>query len=264
METKYNVKFGDIWQIGNHRLLCGDSTEKVMVEEFLKDKKPKLCVTDPPYGISYASKCASKELFKLKLKNDHIVSWGDAFRNAQAPVLYVWFSYMYFDIVSRSLLDSAYDIKQMIIWAKNHFSLQRHMYHLQHEQSLVCIKHGSKVLEHWTGDRRQTSVWNVPSVKHKDRLHPTEKPAGVYSIPIKNHTREGDIVLDIFAGSGVVFEAAERLGRIGYGIELCPKVCGLILSRMEKFGCDISLESNIFDFPIKYPVSSVSAHPLNS
>ncbi|MFK7823644.1 MAG: site-specific DNA-methyltransferase [Oligoflexales bacterium] len=246
MKKDYNVKFGDIWKMGEHRLLCGDSTEKVMLKEFLKEKNIKVCITDPPYGISYTSRCENEDLYKLKLKNDHTISWGDAFRNCQAPVLYVWFSYRYFDITSRSLMDAGYDIKQMIVWAKNHFSLQRHMYHLQHEQSLVCIKDGSKVTDHWKGDRRQVSLWNIPSVNHKHRLHPTEKPVGVYTIPIKNHTLKGELVLDIFAGSGTLFEAAERLGRVGLGVELCPNTCSLILSRMKDMGCKINLESNLF------------------
>ncbi|MFK7824169.1 MAG: site-specific DNA-methyltransferase [Oligoflexales bacterium] len=247
MTEKYKVKFGDIWKMGKHRLLCGDSTEKVMLDAFLRGNKPKLCLTDPPYGISYTSRCANESLYKLKLKNDHIVSWGNAFRLSQAPVLYVWFSYKHYDVVARSIQDAGYDIKQMIIWVKNHFSLQRHLYHLQHEQCLVCVKQGVKVTDHWTGDRKQRSVWNVPSVKPKLRIHPTEKPIGVYTIPMLNHTLRDEAVLDLFAGSGAIFEAAEQLGRIGLGVELCPEASAAILSRMAKLGCEVAHERNLFN-----------------
>src|SRR3989338_1931547 len=165
MNQQFKVKFGDVWRMNQHRLLCGDSTERAMVEAFLDGYNPKLCVTDPPYGVNYQSKANNNELYQLKLKNDHIVSWADAFRLAKAPVLYVWFSFKHFDIVVRAINDSGYSAKQMIVWKKNHFSLQRHMYHLQHEQSLVCIKNGEKIL--WKGDRKQTSVWKVDSVKPK-------------------------------------------------------------------------------------------------
>lgn len=245
--TAFKVKFGDVWRMGRHRLLCGDSTERAMVEAFLEGYRPKLCVTDPPYGINYTSKSNSEELYKLKLKNDHIVSWGDAFRLSQAPVLYVWFSFKHYDVVSRAINDSNYKISQMIVWVKNHFSLQRHLYHLQHEQCLVSIHRGAKTTETWTGDRKQVSVWNLPSVKPKERIHPTEKPTGVYKIPILNHTHEDDPVLDLFAGSGTVFAACEETNRTGLGIELCPEVSATILRRMANLGCDVEHEGNLFE-----------------
>ena len=247
MNNEVKVKFGDIWRMGPHRLLCGDSTERAMVEAFLEGYKIKLCVTDPPYGINYKSKCSNEELYKLKLKNDHIVSWGDSFRLSQAPALYVWFSFKHYDVVSRAIQDAGYDIKQMVIWVKKHFSLQHHLYHLQHEQCLVCIRHDAKTTDTWTGDRKQISVWNVDSVKPKDRIHPTEKPIGVYTIPILNHTLEGEAVIDLFAGSGVVFEACEKTNRTGLGIELCPEVSATILNRMSHLGCKVINEANLFE-----------------
>ena len=247
MKAEYKAKFGDVWRMGRHRLLCGDSTERAMVEAFLEGYKPKLCVTDPPYGVNYKARCANEDLYKLQLKNDHIVSWGDAFRLSQAPVLYVWFSFRHFDVVSRAIQDSGYDIKQMVIWAKKHFSLQRQFYHLQHEQCLVCVHRSAKTTELWTGDRKQVSLWKIDSVKPKDRIHPTEKPTGVYTIPILNHTHEDDPVLDLFAGSGTVFAACEETNRTGLGIELCPLVSTSILGRMESMGCEVVLEGNLFD-----------------
>lgn len=246
MSHEYNVKFGDIWRMGSHRLLCGDSTEAALVDPFLDGFTSKLCVTDPPYGISYTSRCNSDALYQLKVKNDHIIGWGEAFRLSRAPVLYVWFSFKHYDFVSKAVLHAGYDLKQMVVWIKEHFSLQRHLYHLQHEQCLVCIRDGEMTTELWTGDRKQVSVWKVPSVKPKNRIHPTEKPAGVYTIPIVSHTKEGDCIIDLFAGSASIFEAAERTKRVGLGVELDPAQCGRILERMAKLGCHVALEANLF------------------
>ncbi len=243
----YKVKFGDIWKLGNHRLLCGDSTEPAMMERFLIGQNPALCVTDPPYGVNYKARVSKPALYDLKVKNDHVVSWGDAFRLSKAPVLYAWFGFKGFDIVSRAINDAGYDVRQMLIWVKNHFSLQRFFYHLQHEQCLLAVRHDVKQATTWTGDRKQRSVWFVNGVRPGQRIHPAEKPTGVYTIPIINHTREGDIVVDLFAGSGVLFEACEALQRVGLGIELCPDVCFRIIGRMERLGLEVSKEINILD-----------------
>lgn len=247
MNKNYKVKFGDIWKIGDHRLLCGDSTESSIMEVFLNNLNPKLCLTDPPYGINFNSKSLSGKLRRIKVKYDHIATWGDAFRNCKSPVLYTWFSFKHYEVVARSLQDSGYSVKQLLVWIKNHFTLQHHFYQLKHEQCLLSILEDHPVKGLWTGDRKQTSVWNVPSVSPRNRIHPTEKPVGVYTIPILNHTKPGDLVIDIFAGSGVLFEAAEVTNRIGYGVELCPATCELILNRMADFGCEVTLERNIFD-----------------
>lgn len=243
----FNVQFGDVWAIGPHRLLCGDSTEKTLMQKFLKNYHPKVCITDPPYGVSYNSKNKSNPLWKLKVKNDHIVNWGDALRNAKAPALYVWYSFNGLEVVSKGIRDSGYEAKQTVIWVKNHFSLQRYLYQIQHEQCLVCIKPGSMTKGFWTGDRKQTTIWNVPSVRSGQRLHSTQKPIGVYTIPIQNHTNEGDYALDLFAGSGTIFEACQLTKRIGLGVELCPQACNIILNRMMQLQLETCLELNLFD-----------------
>ncbi|NRA45883.1 MAG: site-specific DNA-methyltransferase [Oligoflexales bacterium] len=236
MKSDPVVKFGDIWQMGHHRLLCGDATEKAMISEFLDGQYPKLCVTDPPYGINYHSKNTNRELYKLKVKNDHIISWGHGFRETRATVLYVWFSYKHYEVVARAIQDAGYEIKQLCIWSKNHFSLQRHLYHLKHEQCLVCVKQGVKSSNVWTGDRKQTSVWEVPTVNFKHRIHPTEKPVELYEIPIRNHLSNKEFIFDPFAGSGTVFAAAEKQNCYGLGVELCPETCTKILVRMSRLG----------------------------
>lgn len=126
------------------------------------------------------------------------------------------------------------------------FSLQRHFYHLQHEQVLLCTRPDADQREIWLGDRKQISVWNVSNVARGQRIHPTEKPVGVYAIPIANHTDLGDEVIDPFAGSGVIFEACQDSGRIGLGVELCPLVCQRILERMAHLGLKPELDRNLF------------------
>ncbi len=265
MTNEYKVKFGDIWKMGKHRLLCGDSTEVLMMEKFLGDANPKLCVTDPPYGIHYKASVSSRELYELKVKNDHLVNWAQAFKRSRAPVLYVWFSFKVFDLSSRAITDAGYDVKQMIVWMKNHFSLQRTLYHLQHEQCMVAIKHGADNHKLWTGDRKQRSVWQVDSVPPSRRIHPTEKPVGVYTIPILNHTVPGETVIDMFAGSGVLFEACEKTKRVGIGVELCPEVCARIIKRMDDLGLPIELERNLFEqSPTKKKKSQSNSRSLSS
>lgn len=243
--TDYTVKFGDVWRMGRHRLLCGDSTERAMVEEFLEGHRPKLCISDPPYGMDYSARSHSGGLYELKVKNDHVISWSDAFRCAESPVLYVWFNHKHYDIVARAIKEAGFEVKQMIVWVKNKFAFQRHYYHLRHEQVLFCVRRGERKI--WTGDRKQVSVWEAPTVRNKDRIHPTEKPTRVYTIPILNHTHEGDPVIDLFAGSGTVFAACEETRRTGLGIELSPKVCIDILCRMSRSGLEVEHEGNLFD-----------------
>ena len=218
-----------------------------MIKEFLSRQKPKVCITDPPYGINYQSRSKNPELYNIKVRNDHIASWGESFQFCKAPVVYTWFSFKHFDVVSRAMVSAGYSIKQMVIWVKNQMSLQRHLYHLQHEQCLVAIKEGEKVTETWKGDRKQRSVWNASGIKPNKRIHPTEKPSEIYEIPIKNHTEKGEKVIDLFAGSGVVFEACEKTGRTGLGVEICPNACERILERFENQGKKFKLNRNIFD-----------------
>lgn len=242
----FNVQFGDIWSIGHHKLMCGDSTENVMMKEFLKNYQPKVCVTDPPYGIDYTSKNNSNPMWNLKVKNDHITNWGQALKNAKAPALYVWYSFHGLEIVYKGLRDSGYEAKQTVIWIKNHFSLQRYLYQLQHEQCLVCAKPGSMVKGFWTGNRKQTSLWHAPTIKYNKRWHPTQKPIEVYTIPILNHTLENEVAIDLFAGSGTIFEACQSINRMALGVEICPQVCNIILNRMKRMNLPTSLERNIF------------------
>lgn len=244
MKRKYKVKFGDVWRMGQHRLLCGDSTERPMIEAFLEGYRPKLCITDPPYGMDYTARSASNRLYELKVKNDHVISWSDAFCCSESPVLYVWFNHKHYDIVSRAVREAGFEVKQLIIWLKNKFAFQRHYYHLRHEQLLFCVRKGER--NTWTGDRKQVSVWEAATVGRKERIHPTEKPVGVYTIPILNHTHEDDPVLDLFAGSGVVFAACEDTKRTGLGVELCPESSSKILSRMANRGLEVEFEGNLF------------------
>ncbi len=115
--TGYQVKFGDVWAVGSHRLLCGDSTEPAMMNAFLVDRQPALCVTDPPYGIGYSSKAGSDALHELRVRNDHYACWTEAFRTSGAPVLYVWFSFLCFDIVKRSEITTCPDFSAGMIFS---------------------------------------------------------------------------------------------------------------------------------------------------
>jgi DNA modification methylase len=181
------------------------------------------------------------------MKNDHVVDWARAFVNARAPVLYVWFSFDKVDLARSAIESCGYTAKQQIIWLKNTVTPRQYQYLPTHETAILAIKEGATSKDIWIEKTREKTVWKIDSVAPCKRIHPTEKPLGVYTIPIANHTHEGDFVIDIFTGSGVLFAACHETNRIGLGVELCPVLCGRILERMETLGLEVKLERNVFD-----------------
>lgn len=238
------VKFGDIWQIGKHKLLCGDASEKVMVDELMDGKLPVLMVTDPPYGVNYTTfsrKKANRELNdndkkksleEIKIRNDHRASWSKVFLLSNAQIAYVWHPSSVPDVCMQALRDGMYQVRQSIIWAKNRPALSRSAYHWQHESCLYAVRLGETA--NWKGDRKQRTLWNEPTPEPKDRIHPTQKPVGLYIRPINNHTDPDDLVYDPFAGSGVVFSACQETGRTGIGVEIEPAYCQKIIKKWQE------------------------------
>lgn len=243
------IKTGDIWNIGNHQLLCGDSTSEPLVKDFIKEKTIKVCIADPPYGVGYKAqaKCKNSALYQLTVKNDHIVNWSKTFSNISTNVLYTWYATTKMDIIASALEEAGYKIRQGIVWKKNNSTLSRHFYHLKHEPCIFASKVGVKSKDLWTGDRKQHSVIESSSLSPKKRIHPTQKPVEVYLPMITNHTLVNEWVIDPFAGSGTIFEAAEQTGRKAMGIEISPELCKKIIGRFESVGMDCQFHRNIFD-----------------
>lgn len=251
------VKFGDIWKLGSkHYLMCGDSSEKAMVDAFLGDLVPRLMVTDPPYGVNYTTfdrkkgkraseRDADKALEEIRIRNDHRTNWSAVFANSKAQIAYVWFPSTVPDVSMQALRDGMYQPRQTIFWLKNRATLSRSAYHWKHESCLYGVRIGEQA--NWQADRKQTTVWEEKSVEPKKRIHPTQKPVELYTRPIINHTFKNEVVYDPFAGSGVVFIAAEKTGRKAYGIDLEPAYCEKILSRFEsETGKKVEFVKNLF------------------
>jgi len=213
----WRVKSGDLWQIGEHRLLCGDSTKKEDVARVMGNDKPLLMVTDPPYGVEYESK-------KGAVTNDDRSEWKESYDLFQGAVAYVWHGERSSLDVGINLRDSGFEIRARVIWVKPSITMGRGHYHFQHEGAWYAVRKGNK--SGWIGDHKQSSVWQID---RDDKLHPTVKPLECMARPIRNH--EGD-VYDPFLGSGTTMVACQNLNRKCRGIEISPDYCAVILQRM--------------------------------
>jgi DNA modification methylase len=237
---------GDIWLLGDHRLLCGDSTVATDVYRLLDGQHPNIMVTDPPYGVKLdmswrdEAKPYGGKNNKNVIKNDERVDWYDAYMLFPGSIAYVWHASVFTDVVMSNLRDAGFEIKQQIIWRKSNLVLGRSNYHWQHEPCWYAVKKGAK--SNWKGDRKQTTVWDANSPnqswgeKKDDKTeHPTQKPVELFSRSILNHTNPHESVYDPFAGSGTLMVACEKTKRHALMIELDPKYCDVIIKRYENY-----------------------------
>lgn len=236
-EVETRCKPGDIWKLGNHRLMCGNSTILADVEKLMNGQKADLLLTDPPYNVNYEGKTKDK----LKIENDKMEDGNfreflkDAFATADAvmksgAVFYIWHADSEGYNFRGACKDVGWQVRQCLIWNKNTMVMGRQDYHWKHEPCLYGWKDGASHL--WASDRKQTTVidFNKPS---RNGEHPTMKPVGLFDYQIKNNTKGGDIVLDLFGSSGTTIIACEQNKRIGYSMELDPKYCDVIIQRWE-------------------------------
>jgi site-specific DNA-methyltransferase (adenine-specific) len=236
-EKNIITKLGDIWQLGRHRLMCGDSTILTDVEKLTDGVLVDMLLTDPPYNVNYEG--GTKDNLKIKndnMENDAFYSFlFDAFSAAflsmkPGAVFYIWHADSEGLNFRKAANDSGLPVKQCLIWNKNALVMGRQDYQWKHEPCLYGWKEGAA--HKWNSDRKQTTVidWNRPS---KSAEHPTMKPVGLFDYLIMNNTNKGDIVLDLFAGSGTALIACEQDGRISYSMEFDPKYCDVIIKRWE-------------------------------
>lgn len=263
------TKMGDVYELNQHRIVCGDSTLPEYVEKCLNGNEPILMVTDPPYGVEYdpgwrdaAGKgCRAKG----KVQNDDKVNWSLAWHLFPGSVAYVWHAGKYCGEVEKSLLENDYEIISQIIWVKQHFALSRGDYHWQHEPCLYAVKKGHQ--HNWQESRKESTVWEIANLncfgssKEADEertAHSTQKPLECMTRPIRNNTAQGEGVYDPFLGSGTTLIAAEKLSRICYGIELSPAYCDIIVQRwikyMVKNGREFTIRKNGEEF--RWPSAS--------
>lgn len=266
------TKRGDIWLLGNHRLMCGDSTKIEDVKKLMDGKQADLLITDPPYNVNYEGSNG------LKIQNDSMEDTKfreflkDSFANAdsvmkEGAVFYIWFagleSYNFFGACK----DAGWEVRQQLVWVKNVLVMGRQDYQWKHEPCLYGWKKGKG--HFWNSDRAQTTVLQdmmeiditklkkdelieyTKSLLHKlkeqkttvleydkpnvNSIHPKMKPIKLFDYQIQNNTKSNDIVLDSFSGSGTTIMACEQNGRIAYGMELDERYCDVIVKRWEEF-----------------------------
>jgi len=217
LREKWNVKSGQMWQLGEHRLICGDCTDKAVVERLLGDDKPSLMVTDPPCGVEYESE-------KGVVTNDDRFDWSDAYNLFSGDVAYVWHGERTSLDVGINLRSCGFEIRSRIVWVKPSLTMGRGHYHFQHEGAWYAVKTGA--VSHWCGDHKQSTVWNIDRENHQ---HPTVKPIECMERPIKNH--ESEFVYDPFLGSGTTLIACERLGRKCRAVEISPAYVAVAIQR---------------------------------
>lgn len=232
-------KLGDIYQLGNNRLMCGDSTVLEDVEKLMGGEQADMLLTDPPYNVNYEGKTKDK----IKIKNDKMDNDNfrqfltDAFSNADmvmkpGAVFYIWHADSEGYNFRGACFDAGWTVRQCLIWNKNSMVMGRQDYQWKHEPCLYGWKEGAGHL--WASDRKQTTVINFDKPTRND-MHPTMKPIPLFDYQIKNNTKGGDVVLDLFGGSGTTIMACEQNGRRGYSMEYDPRYVDVIVDRWEKF-----------------------------
>lgn len=225
-------KSGDVWLLGNHRLICGDSTKEETYAVLMDGKKANLVVTDPPYNVNYEG--SAGKIQNDNMENDKFYQFLlDAFLNmgkamADDASIYVFHADTEGLNFRKAFLDAGFYLSGTCIWKKQSLVLGRSPYQWQHEPCLYGWK--KKGRHQWYSDRKQTTIWEFDKPK-KNGDHPTMKPIPLIAYPIKNSSMSNSIILDPFGGSGSTLIACEQLGRICHTIELDEKYCDVIVKR---------------------------------
>ena len=236
------TKSGDVWLLGEHRLLCGDATKPEDLARVLGDRRADLCFTDPPYNVAVGDHGGQgRRQRKRRIANDAMdpVAW-EAFVSGFAKTIlssvdgaiYLCMSSKELPLLSRLLLEGGGHWSDTIIWAKDRFVLGRADYQRAYEPIWFGWREGVKHV--WKGGRDQDDVWRIDRPSESP-LHPTMKPLPLIEKAINNSSVPGAVILDPFMGSGSTLIACERTGRISAGIELDPRYCDVIVARWEAF-----------------------------
>lgn len=232
-------RIGDLYVLGDHRLLCGDATNVADVARLLGDVKPHLMVTDPPYGVEYdptwreKAGVAGSGAAKGKVLNDDRADWRAAWALFPGDVAYVWHAGLFAGAVGDSLVACDFALRSQIIWAKSSLVLSRGDYHFQHEPCWYAVRKGKT--GHYVGGRKQTTLWQIDKPQKSETGHSTQKPVECMQRPIENNSKRGDAIYEPFSGSGTTIIAGEITGRRVLAMELSPSYVDVAVERWEQF-----------------------------
>lgn len=236
-------KPGDVWRLGNHRLMCGSSTNATDVEKLLGGVQPHLMVTDPPYGVEYnanwrnqASRSDGTPIGGKaigKVENDDKADWREAWALFPGDVAYIWHAGNKAHIVAESLEATDFEIRSQIIWSKNNHVIGRGHYHPKHEPCWYAVRKNRTAS--WEGDRKQNTIWEIDKPKKSETGHSTQKPVECMRRPITNNSSIGQAIYEPFSGSGTTIIACEITSRHCYAMELSPEYVDLAVARWEEY-----------------------------
>lgn len=254
------TKLGDVWQLGNHRLMCGDSTSIDAFDTLMSGSVADMIFTDPPYGMSYGGGRAAGDHQSFKNRSGGIKAHGmimnddlqgdslialvrDALASSiacakEGAPLYACFTWRTYAEFERSLEELGREVKACIVWDKKSIGLGNAHYRPQHEFIFYC---GGQ----WFGDKSQSDVWYMSRGNTGAYVHPTQKPVELIERALENSSKKGDVVIDCFGGSGSTLIACEKTGRHARLMELDPKYCDVIIKRWQDYtGKEAVLESS--------------------
>jgi DNA modification methylase len=245
-EVQTDIVLGDLIEIGEHRLLCGDSTDTTQISKLMNGELADICHTDPPYNIGYEGGSKKREAIANDKLDDFPQFLYDAYTAISTALkkggaIYVWHASSETHNFIQQFLDAGFLFKSYIVWNKNNSTFGRSDYHWKHEPCIYGWLDGAS--HKWCGDRKQTTVWDIDRPSRSDE-HPTMKPIPLCSKPLENSSKIGDIVLDTFLGSGSTMVASHQLKRKCYGMELDPKYCQVIVDRMMKLDENLVVKLN--------------------
>jgi DNA modification methylase len=231
------TKLGDLWLLGEHRVLCGDSTSEADVSRLMNGEKADMVFTDPPYGVNYdGGHATDKRREKLKNDNSTLIyddSVPNMFRHSKDDAaLYLWFADKSGYKILQALQANNYVIRSWLIWNKNQaqFGAIGSQYKQKHEPCLYCFKKGKS--PYWNGPNNEVSVWDEKRSRINE-FHPTQKPVELSARALANSCPASGLVLDLFLGSGATLIGAEQTKRKCYGMEISPNYCDVIVKRWE-------------------------------
>lgn len=238
------TKTGDLYLLGDHRLLCGDATVGTDVERLMNGEKAAMWASDPPYGINHVDVANEKgqskgyqDIQNDDLKDEELKQFIFEAINTSLThmkegfAFYMWHAMKMQAYFSQAAAAAGILFHRQIIWVKPQFVFGRGQYHWRHELCLMGWLQGNECP--FYGERNQSTIWEIG--RENDKIHPTQKPVAIWEAPIHNHTKPMEIIYDPFSGSGSQLIACEKTNRRCYGMEIDPHYCDVIVARWEKF-----------------------------